>query len=61
LKKSVYNIRLKDINGQDIELKNYKGKKLNIVNVASLYGYNPQYAQLQNLYRHYKDKEISIG
>lgn len=43
---SLYDIPLKDINGKDTSLKEYKGKVLLIVNVASKCGHTPQYAGL---------------
>tara|TARA_B100000214_G_C23956716_1_gene623224 strand:- start:824 stop:1420 length:597 start_codon:yes stop_codon:yes gene_type:complete len=50
---SFYDIKLKDINGSSINLAEYKGKKVMIVNVASRCGYTSQYAGLQNLYESY--------
>jgi glutathione peroxidase len=57
---SLYDIPLKDINGKDTSLKEYKGKALLIVNVASFCGNTPQYAGLENLYQKYKDKGLVV-
>lgn len=48
---SVYEFTVKDINGQDISLEQFKGKYLLIVNVASKCGYTPQYEGLEALHR----------
>ncbi|QKJ32022.1 glutathione peroxidase [Mucilaginibacter mali] len=58
---SVYDFKLKNIDGKNFDLKKYKGKKLLIVNVASKCGYTPQYTDLQKLADTYKDKLVVIG
>lgn len=58
---SVYDFKLKNIDGKSFDLKKYKGKKLLIVNVASKCGYTPQYTDLQKLADTYKDKLVVIG
>ncbi|EHQ27616.1 glutathione peroxidase [Mucilaginibacter paludis] len=58
---SVYDFKLKTIEGKDFNLAKYKGKKLLIVNTASKCGYTPQYAELQKLADQYKDKLVVIG
>jgi glutathione peroxidase len=57
---SLYDIPLKDINGKDTSLKEYKGKVLLIVNVASKCGYTPQYKGLQALHEKYKDQGLVV-
>src|SRR5690606_11765256 len=42
------------------DLNQLKGKRVLIVNTASECGYTPQYAQLQELYDKYKDKNFVI-
>ena len=42
--------------GRDVDLEIFRGKKLLIVNVASLCGYTPQYKGLQELYESHGDK-----
>ncbi|MES2275304.1 MAG: glutathione peroxidase [Bacteroidota bacterium] len=58
---SVYEFKLKNIDGKKFDLKKYKGKKLLIVNTASKCGYTPQYEALQTLAETYKDKLVVIG
>lgn len=53
---------LKDINEKDVELSQFKGKVVLLVNVASQCGYTPQYNGLQDLYeKHGKDGLVVIG
>ncbi len=58
---SVYDFKLKTIDGQDFSLAKYHGKKVLIVNTASKCGYTPQYAELQKLADMYKDKLVIVG
>jgi glutathione peroxidase len=51
---------VKDINGKDANLSQYKGKVVMIVNVASKCGYTPQYEQLEAVYKKYADKGLVI-
>lgn len=56
-----YDIKIKDIDGDQMDLKKFKGKKLLIVNVASQCGFTPQYDDLQKLYLAHKDKLVVLG
>ena len=58
---SVYDFKLKSIDGKDFSLKKFKGKKVLIVNTASKCGYTPQYTELQKLSEQYKDKLVVVG
>src|SRR5215469_13450747 len=51
---------VQDINGKDVNLSQYKGKVVMIVNVASKCGYTPQYEQLEAVYKKYADKGLMI-
>ena len=51
---------LKDIDGKDVNLADYKGKVVMIVNVASKCGFTKQYEGLEKLYNDYKDKGFVI-
>jgi glutathione peroxidase len=57
---SLYDIPLKDINTKDTSLKEYRGKVLFVVNVASRCGYTPQYKGLEALHRKYQDQGLSV-
>lgn len=59
-KKSFHDFKVKDIDGNTIDLKKYKGKKVLVVNVASECGYTPQYKDLESLYKTYKDSNLVI-
>jgi len=57
---SLYDIKLKDIDGKDTSLATYKGKVLLIVNVASHCGYTKQYTGLEAIYEKYKGQGFVI-
>jgi glutathione peroxidase len=57
---SVLDHKMKDIDGKEIELSQYKGKVVMIVNVASKCGLTPQYNGLEKVYEQYKDKGFVI-
>ena len=59
--KSIYNIKMKSIDNETIDLAQFKGKKILFVNVASKCGFTPQYAELQKLHETYKDQLVIIG
>ena len=56
----IHDFKVADIDGNDANLADYKGKALLIVNVASKCGFTPQYKGLENIYRQYKDKGFEI-
>jgi glutathione peroxidase len=58
--KTIYDFKMKDIDGKDVSLAEYKGKVVMIVNVASLCGNTPQYKDIQAMYEKYKDKGFVV-
>ncbi|MGV3615787.1 MAG: glutathione peroxidase [Fimbriimonas sp.] len=58
--KSVYDFKVKDIDGKDVPLSKFKGKVLLVVNVASKCGLTPQYKGLQALYDEKKKDGLVI-
>jgi glutathione peroxidase len=61
MEKSIYDFKMKDINGEEVDFSKFKGQKLLLVNVASKCGYTPQYADLQKLHEAHGDKVTIIG
>ena len=57
---SIYSFTMKDIDGKDTNLGQYRGKVLLLVNVASKCGLTPQYEGLEQLYLKYKDRGFAI-
>jgi glutathione peroxidase len=48
---SLYDISINSINGELIDLKSFKGKKILFVNTASECGFTGQYADLEKLHK----------
>lgn len=57
---TVYDYKVKDAEGNEVELNEYKGKVLLIVNTATGCGFTPQYEGLQKLYDKYKEEGFEI-
>jgi glutathione peroxidase len=59
---SIYDFKVPALDGAGtIDFKKFKGKKIMIVNTASKCGNTPQYADLEQLYKQYKDKLVIVG
>ncbi len=59
--KTLYDFKMKSIDGELIDFSKYKGKKVLIVNTASECGYTPQYKELEELNKKYGDKVVILG
>jgi glutathione peroxidase len=57
---SIYQFKVKDINGKTFDFATLKGKKIMVVNTASKCGLTPQYEELEALYTKYKSKNFVI-
>jgi glutathione peroxidase len=59
--KSVYDIQISTLMGDEFDMNSLKGKKILFVNVASKCGFTPQYEELQKLHETHGDKLTIIG
>jgi len=57
----IYDFKVNSLEGEEINLAKFKGKKILIVNTASQCGYTPQYADLEALHKKYGSKVEVIG
>ena len=57
---TIYQFTMNDIDGNPVNLGDYKGKVVVIVNVASKCGYTPQYTELEKFYKEYKVKGVVL-
>ncbi|MBO0752000.1 MAG: glutathione peroxidase [Bradyrhizobiaceae bacterium] len=57
---SVYDYTATSLDGIDVALSDFRGKVMLIVNTASRCGFTPQYFDLQELYKEYKDRGLVI-
>jgi len=57
---NIYNLTVKEIDGNKISMSKYKGMTLLIVNVASTCGFTNQYEGLEELYKTYKNKNFMV-
>ena len=57
---NIYDFSVKDAKGNMVDLSEYRGKVLLIVNTATGCGFTPQYEGLQDLYEKYKEKGFEI-
>ncbi|TYP97409.1 glutathione peroxidase [Tenacibaculum adriaticum] len=58
---SLYDVKIKNLQGKEMNFSDFKGKKILFVNVASKCGFTPQYEGLQKLADQNKDKLVVIG
>ena len=58
--KLFFDLSIKGLNNEIINLNQFKGKTVLLVNVASKCGFTKQYTGLQTLYENYKDKNFLV-
>jgi glutathione peroxidase len=58
---SIYDFKMKSLDGKEIDFQQFKGKNLLIVNTASKCGYTYQYEDLEKLHEQYGDKVTVLG
>ncbi len=57
---NIYDFKVKNTEGQEVSLSDYKEKILLIVNTATGCGFTPQYKDLQELYKKYREHGFEI-
>lgn len=57
---SVYDFNVKNDEGKEVSLSDYKGKVILIVNTATRCGFTPQYKELEELYQKYSQSGLEI-
>ena len=57
---NLYDIKVLNRNGEEVSLKEFKGKVLLIINSATGCGFTPQYEAIEELYKKYKDKGFEV-
>ena len=57
---SIYDYKANSLDGKEVPLSDYQGKVVLIVNTASQCGFTPQYAGLEELYKAYQDKGLTV-
>ena len=58
--KIFYDFKINSITGDQIDLKNFKGKPVLIVNTASYCGFTKQYNDMQELWEKYRNKGLIV-
>jgi glutathione peroxidase len=57
---TILDLKAKALDGRSVDLSQYKGHVVLVVNVASECGLTPQYTGLEAIYRQYRDKGFRI-
>jgi glutathione peroxidase len=56
-----YDFKFTTLDGQEVKMSDFKGKKILIVNTASKCGFTKQYKDLEELHKTFGDKLVIIG
>lgn len=59
-KKKLHHFKVKDLTGKEVDLADYKGKVVMVVNTATECGFTPQLGDLEQLYKEYREKGFEI-
>ena len=59
--KSIHEFKFTSIDGAEVSFSDFLGKKILIVNTASKCGFTPQYVDLEELHKQYKDNLVIVG
>ena len=57
---TVHDFHADSLDGKPMDLRQYRGKVLLIVNTASNCGFTPQYQGLEEIYRRFKDRGLEV-
>ena len=57
---SIFELHVKNIDGREVSLSDFKGKVLLVVNTASRCGFTPQYKSLEKIYNQYKERGFVV-
>ncbi|MBQ6469963.1 MAG: glutathione peroxidase [Lachnospiraceae bacterium] len=57
---SFYDYSVKDIDGNDVSMKDFEGRVVLVVNTATGCGFTPQYKDLEDMYEKYHEKGLEI-
>lgn len=57
---TVYKYSIKNAEGKEVSLKDYEGKVLMIVNTATKCGFTPQYEEIEEIYKDFKDQGFEV-